>query len=448
MSCLCCLLTVTGCGSRADDAALADIAADRTPISTLLIGNNVWHYPGQPAWDTAAQAGLDVIRIGGFAYDDHMLPNDWLANWVDLIKGMGAEPMIQVSRHDGPEAAAEVVRNFKVETDNPVRYWNIGNEPSCGEGMNSVAAAESIAAYIKDIAPAMKAVDPSILIYAPDECDFVDITYGALFKGDDSAADISGKVPGQEYYYVDGISWHRYIGFPPEEIDIDGLTTAGAADFLARIQKTRALVDQANAARNRTGDAALQWGIGEFNGRDGRRVCTFENGQMFGLLYGYIMRYGGAYGATWSMLEHGGVCMGTDFSFMNSDFSPRATFYHMQMISRYFSGFYVDVTTNIDGIQAFGAVDPDQDRLALILLNIDTDDDYQCALHFDAVPEGAEGCHISMPVSLAKQHSITLDRESTLLLAFDPEGEIMETTTYSRAHWSEDQAPSTVTSSE
>ena len=76
------------------------------------------------------------------------------------------------------------------------------------------------------------------------------------------------------------------------------MTTAGANDFLIRIQRTKDLIDKANAAQRRVGVDALQWGIGEFNSSDGRMVCLFENGQMFAQVYGYIMKYGGTYGET------------------------------------------------------------------------------------------------------------------------------------------------------
>lgn len=86
-----------------------------------------------------------------------------------------------------------------------------------------------------------------------------------------------------------------------EKINLARLTTAGANDFLVRIQKTKDLIDNANAAQRRVGVDAVQWRIGEFNSSDGRIVCSFENGQMFAQVYGYIMKYRGMYGETWSL---------------------------------------------------------------------------------------------------------------------------------------------------
>ncbi len=318
-------------------------------ISPLLVGNNAWMYPDYRVWNIAAQAGLRIVRIGGIAFDKNMIPNNMLSDWVKQIKAMGAEAMIQVSRFDGPEAAAEVVRYFNIETGNTVRYWNIGNEPFCNHVTGE--SASQVAAYIKPIAAAMKAVDPTIQIFAPDECYFYDDYYASLLSGDDSPADISGMVPGQDYYYIDGISWHMYVGYPPENIPIEQLATAGAQAFLDRIQRTRQLVDRANAVRGRSGEDALQWGIGEFNSSDGPRVCSFENGQMFAQVYGYIMKYGGLYGATWSMFENGGRCYGSDYSFVDAKMQPRSTYIHMQMISQNFSGTYLDGSSNLEDIR-------------------------------------------------------------------------------------------------
>src|SRR5512140_2627729 len=137
-------------------------------ISPLLVGNNVWMYPDMRVWNIAGQAGLKIIRIGGIAYDQNMPPNTMLTEWVNNIKAMGAEPMIQVSRFNGPEVAAGVVKYFNLETKNRVKFWNIGNEPYCNKATSTTA--DEVAAYIKPIASAMKAADPTIQIFAPDEC--------------------------------------------------------------------------------------------------------------------------------------------------------------------------------------------------------------------------------------------------------------------------------------
>jgi hypothetical protein len=407
-------------------------------ISPLLVGNNVWFYPDERVWNVAGQAGLRIIRIGGNAFDDNMPPKTFLMDWVTHIQAMGAEPMIQVSRYLGPEAAAELVKYFNLETGKKVIFWNIGNEPKCNQ-ISETSAAE-VASYIKPIAAAMKAVDPSIKIFAPDECEFYDSYYEALFKGDNSTTDISGKVPGQSYYYVDGISWHRYIGYPPGNVNIEGLTTAGAEDFLTRIQKTRALVDQVNAAQGRVGAEALEWGIGEFNSNDGQKVCSFENGQMFAEVYGSIMKYGGAYGETWSMFENRGNCFGTDFSFVDGKMRPRSTYYHMQMISENLSGFYLDGSSTVESLRVFGAVDPLAGKISVMLLNIDTADSQTCTLRLNSSPIQADGCRVNLPAGLEVDLEQTIGSQTSMVLVFNLQGRLVKTTLYAKG----DEAPQTI----
>ena len=425
------LLGLSACDASPENAGATEIPAAAGPeISTLLVGNNVWLNPSDQVWDVTGQAQLGLVRIGGIRYDNEMPSTSQLTEWVDRIKSIGAEPMLQVSRHDGPAAAAALVQHFNVDSGNRVTYWNIGNEPHCGE--NTVAAAADVAAYIKEIAPAMKAVDPSIRIFAPDECDFLGTYYGALFSGNGDASDVSGRIPGADYFYVDGVSWHRYVGYPPANLQTRDLPTAGAQDFAVRIERTRELIDAANAARGRTGDDALQWGIGEFNSSEGGRVCSFENGQMFAQVYRYVMKYGGTYAATWSMFENGGRCEGTDYSFVNSDMTPRSSYYHLQMISRHFSGYYLDGTSNTEGIRAFGAFDPERGRIAVMLLNVDADQDHTCILRLNTRPATSDACQINIPAERDVEHELTLDRQSTFVTVFDLEGNPLSTERYAR----------------
>lgn len=405
--------------------------AEVTPtISPLLVGNNVWMYPDSRVWDISAKAGLKLVRIGGIAFDENPPSLTMLTGWINHIKALGAEPMLQVSRFKGPEAAASLVRYFNIEKKTPIKYWNIGNEPFC----NKVTAttATEVAAYIKPIATAMKAIDPGIQIFAPDECDFYETYYAALLSGDESPADISGKVPGQDYYYIDGISWHRYIGFPPEKIDIEHLASDGAHDFLVRIQKTRDLIDRANKTRGRSGANALQWGIGEFNSSEGQRVCSFENGQMFAILYGYIMKYGGTYGATWSMFENGGKCFGSDFGFVDGKMQPRSTFYHMQMVSENFSGTPLNATSNQAELRVFGAKDDAKGKITVMLLNIEATVSHTCILSLEERQKTANTCQINIPAGVAAENTLEVPPHTSIILVFDLQGHLLRSISYTK----------------
>jgi len=332
-------------------------------ISPNLVGTNVWYInPREQVWNLTKECGVKTIRIGGHAYDKKMPSNETLLDWVGKIQAMGAEPVIQVSKYQPAEVAVGLVRLFNVEKHegiSPVKYWNIGNEPwlQADRPEQSVMGA-LVEEYFKPIATAMKAVDSTIMIYGPNECDYMDY-YDDLFGGKN---DISGKVPGHTYYYCDGLTWHRYpqgSGDPAVE---------GANDFLDRIVKAKAKVDLINIQHKRTGKDALQWGIGEYNSKGGPEVHTWGNGQMFGAVLGWCMEYGAKYATSWSMFEHGGDRKGSDFSFIDgANMTPRASYRHMEFVAKYFTGEFVKGTASDSSFMVYGAHDGDQ--LSVMIIN-------------------------------------------------------------------------------
>lgn len=328
--------------------------ANSTQISPILVGNNVWFKnPTEQIWDLTAQSGVCSIRIGGHAYDVEMPSKAELLDWVKRIQAMGAEPIMQVSQYDSPTAAADLVKYFNVDlaSGKAIKYWNIGNEPWLQNGKPDLTTVGAmVEAYFKPRSEAMKSVDPTIKIYGPDECYYMDEAMNDLFGGKN---DISGKIPGKNYYYCDGITWHRY----PQDTNIN-LAYEGIEDFKKSIIKCKAKVDFVNAKHNRTGENTLGWGIGEYNAKGGPQVHTWENGQMFGGVLDLCMKYGAKFATTWSMFENDGNRKGTDFSSIDgANMTPRPTYRHMQMIAKNFKGIYADGTSSLSDIITFGSVD-------------------------------------------------------------------------------------------
>jgi len=385
-------------------------------ISNLLVGNNVWMNPSGAVWAVSGNAGLKIIRIGGNAYDGGGFPDfGTLDGWVANIKGMGATPMIQISKSASPAFAASVVNHYN-QNNNRVTYWNIGNETQCNN--NSEGAAAAVAGYVRPIASAMKAADPTIKIFVPDECDWQGVMYNSLLGGSN---DISGK-DANGHYYIDGVSFHRY----PQ--GISDYATAGANDIIARIIQAKTRVDYVNQLRGRTGADAIQWGIGEFNAASGAGVCSFGNGQMFAQVYGAIMKYGGIYGETWSMFESGGNCGGTDFSFVNADMSPRSSYWHMQMVSQNFSGSYLDGTKNLAGIRTYGSIDTAKGQISVMLVNVDAGG-HACTIRLNGDPVAGE-CQVNIPAGVAKSFAQSITGQTTMVLVFDLQGNLKKTIRY------------------
>lgn len=359
-------LLLTSCSSlpRSDVSQTVSLALlpTATAISPLLVGNNVWYDPGEAVWDLAQEAGVALYRIGGHAYDTKMPDPQKLLEWVLLAQERGAEVMLQASQYQTPAAAAELVRFFNREAhgNKPLRYWSIGNEPWLQGGRPPISqVAPQVEAYFKPIAAAMKAVDPTILIYGIDECEYFDEEYEALFGG---ANDITGMVPGQDYSYCDGLSFHRY---PQGSGDP---ATEGAADLESRIIKAAAKARQIDALRQKKGGGTFGWALTEYNSKGGYEVHTFSNGQMFAQILGLSMKYQAAFTNTWSMSEGGGQRGSTDFGFVDGvGDTPRASYWHMQLVARHFAGVYLEGISTSPLVVVYGA--KDAERLSVMVLN-------------------------------------------------------------------------------
>lgn len=412
------------------DGACAARPGSERLVSPQLVGNNAWYMPlSDEHWQLAGAAGLKIVRIGGIDFDNTVPSLAELEDWVGRIKSMGAEPMIQVSRSGSPAEAASLVRHFNVDTQNPVRFWNIGNEPELAAGSPALSGmAAVIAAYVRSHASAMREVDPTIRIFAPDLADFHEEVYAELLgSGPNGIAgmDASG------HYYIDGISWHRQVG--------GEVATAGAADLADRIERTRALLDRANVEHVRAGAAALSWGIGEFNANDGALVHTFANGQFFGQVLGHAMKHGATYACTWSIFESGGNRQASDLGFIDGVTGPRASYYHMQLVAEGFAGAsYARTESTCEGVRAFGATAPD--GAVVLLINVD-DARHDVGVALEEGP-AASGCWVTVAAGIAAEYTGSIEGKETQSLVFDGRGELRRRTTYNAGHF--DQQPPTV----
>ena len=421
--------------------ARAAAAQPERNISPTLIGTNLWYGDPAPAvWAYTEAARTRVIRIGGHAYDKTVPSDETLIAWVKKIRAHGAEPIIQVSQYQPPEKAAALVKLFNKRraAGAPIRVWNIGNEPWLQGGRGDFEpVAAKIAAYFKPIASAMKAVDSSIKIFGPDECGYFPKVYEPLFGGD---ADITGKVPGKNYSYCDGLSWHRY---PQTDVE-PGL--AEINDFRERMEQVRALVDRVNAQHKRRGSNAVEWSLGEFNAKGGKQVHTFGNGQMFGAVYGYSMLYGAAYSASWSMFESSGNRGKTDFGgFDGASFTPRASYWHQRMFAESFTGLTIAATSPRENILIFAAQDKKRSRVSVMLLNLTPSaTPLPFELRFDATVPSGDALVFNAPLGANRTYSGTLEGRSTQVLVF--EKTTLKTTRYTADDFAAVRPPATTSS--
>jgi hypothetical protein len=402
-------------------------------ISPMLVGTNVWYInPSEQVWNLTQECGVKTIRIGGHAYDKKMPSDETLIDWVKKIQAMGAEPVIQVSKYQPAEVAAGLVRLFNIDKHEgiaPVKFWNIGNEPwlQADRPAQSTMGA-MVEAYFKPIAAAMKAVDSTILIYGPNECDYMDY-YDDLFGGKN---DITGKVPWHTYYYCDGLTWHRYPqgnGDPAIE---------GANDFLERIVKAKTKVDQVNALHNRTGKNALQWGIGEYNSKGGPEVHTWGNGQMFGAVLGWCMEYEAKFATSWSMFEHGGSRTGTDFSFIDgANMTPRASYRHMEFVAKYFTGTFVKGISADSSFMVYGAQNGNQ--MSVMIMNRGFGDPKEYTLYLKKPESTGTGVNLILLGDRDEVHKDVIQPRATQVLVFN--GDSVTKINYTSDDFDNDRPP-------
>ena len=78
--------------------------------------------------------------------------------WINAIKGIGAEPVVKVYTKSSVDAA-NMVKHFNKDTNNYIKYWIVGNEPN----INGYSV-QSYSSYFNQDYDAMKAVDPTIKI--------------------------------------------------------------------------------------------------------------------------------------------------------------------------------------------------------------------------------------------------------------------------------------------
>ena len=409
--------------------------ASAQQISPELIATNLWYKDlKQQVWDMTQAGGVKMVRIGGAQYDKKMPSNEILAEWVLKIQAIGAQPIMQMPQYQTPEFAAALVRYFNVEKHEgikPIKYWNIGNEPWLqNKRPEQSKMGELVETYFKPLAAAMKSVDSTIKIYGPDECDFQDY-YNDLFGGKN---DITGLVPGKNYYYCDGLTWHRY---PQSSQDP---ATIGPKDFYTRSLKAKTKVDEVNAKHNRTGDMALQWGIGEYNAKGGPEVHTWGNGQMFGAVLGYAMQFGAKYAATWSMFEHGGDRKGSDYSLYDGkNMTPRASYQHMALVAKYFTGNFVNAICADSSVIAYGANDGDQ--MSVMIMNTGFGEPKKYNLYLNTPKKTKAGLSIVLPANRKEVYKDVIPKRSTQVIIF--KGKSITKVTYTSDDFDNERPPVT-----
>ena len=109
------------------------------------------------------------------------------------------------------------------------------------------------------------------------------------------------------------------------------------------------------------------------------------------------------------------------------------------------SGSYLDGTSNLsNSVQAYGAIDVAANKIAVMLLNIDTSGQHICTIRLNSIPIGAGECQINIPAGVGVDYSQTIGSQTSMVLIFNLQGQLVKTISYSSASNASDSAPVTV----
>lgn len=444
--------------------------AEGIPISPRFFGVNAWMPRrvgesmtyGQLAnkWTEVENSRPGSIRYGGIAVDEaepgwvegeeapvDLCPPDsresTMKQYVDIvndIRGAGAEPVLQVpvlANQRNEQQAADLVRCLNVTLEMGVKYWSIGNEPDLA--YSGFGAAE-IAEYIKRFSSAMKAVDPSIKIVAPETAWYNWNVIDPLTDGgthDITGTDASGR------YYVDVISFHAYP-YPGKDgsgnkIWPDRAGVIGKlASFDSNLNQLKTRVAQRNSARNRTGDNAITIAVTEANVNyenptndsiDGVGATSFLGGQFWAEMLGIAMEHGVDFFNFWSVIEGNNVAH--DKGYLCRDgVTVHPSYHHFKMMAEHFRGNALTPSDNQTNVKTFAAKDTDQ--VTVILINMDGTTDYTYSVSLNSTASSGS-LQVNVPANIsATQSTGTVSKQSTILLVFNSSGTLKKKIEYKR----------------
>ncbi len=404
-------------------------------ISPYLFGQNLWlsnGSEGRPGyiddlWPQVEQSGAKIIRIGGAGYDNNLPHIDTLTKWVKAIKDIGAEPLLQVSKFESAQKAADLVKYFNVDNDLKIRFWSIGNEPYHMDKFSI----DSIKSYIKSHASAMKLVDPGIKIFVADCASYYDEVYEALLfrEGDVAGRDEHGN------WYIDGINFHNY---PNADVygrsDVIFNSVSKIRGMILRMQED---LEMANKKHQRIGADKLTWALTEFNityrnpedlSIEGIAVPSFINGQFWAEIFFMGMEYEAFTITPWCIQESDRAQ--TYFGYIGAppDFTLHSTFHHMEILSKYMKGNYIKMQSSNPYLKAFAT--QSNDRVSIMLMNQDLEKELYFDLSNSNENESGNTVSFSSKSPMQADHKGSISPQTTTIFIFNTNGVLQEQVEY------------------
>jgi hypothetical protein len=433
---------LTGCRN-------AKVSTDNDIISPYLFGQNLWLTDGSEGrpgyidkflWPKIKESGIKIIRIGGNGYDGSMPGIETLTKWIREIKAIGAEPLLQVSRHEPAQKAADLVRYFNIDHDYKIKFWAISNEPY----LIAHVPIDTVSKYIKSYASAMKAVDPSIKIFVPDEAAYVKELYEALLLDDSKSVagrDINGN------WYIDGVTFHNYPN--GKNYNRSDVIFYSVSKMRGMIINLKEVIEKANKKYNRTGNDELLWGLTEFNitydnpddlSTSGIAVPSFINGQFFADVFGLAMEYGAFCVTPWCIQESDRPS--TYFGYIGAPpgFIPHSTFYHMKIMAENMNGAYLKINSGNPFVKIHGS--KSNNNTVILIMNQHQDKSFDFDLSNIYKESETDGkLRIISANQFQANYSGTIKPNSSLMLLFSNNGKLKKQILYDSEMAGKNEAP-------
>jgi hypothetical protein len=412
--------------------------------------------PDDPIWDTITASNVGIMRYGGRGVDHHANPQyqetlDQYVNMAVAMENNGIEPVLQVPVFGlySASQAADIVRYVNFDSNGnrlarAVTYWVIGNEPnlccnsSFGYGGDGSTVGE-VATNIKNFASAMKAVDPNIKTIGPEVAWYDTNILNGLTTCPGTNDVFGGDANGT---YLDIISFHTYPFDGGEAANdpnirqtiIDELMSSGG--FNADLTDLNNRVNACNSYHNRTSNpvkiAVTEANINYEGNYDaaadniyGYWAKSFLGGQFWAEMMAIAQKQGVDFMTFWSVVE------GSGLSYLASDgVTKRPTYYHFQMMAKYFLGAPANTTDTQANVKAFAAKDTNQ--IAVLIMNQNqgsTSMDYTVRLDTGTV-SGTRPLKVSVDAGVAVEYTNTIAPESTVVLVFNSSGTLTKRVEY------------------
>lgn len=389
-------------------------------------------------WGKIAESGAGSIRYGGIQVDRNMPTHYQYIKVIDSIRAKGMEPIIEVPYHNGrysASQAAALVQYINVTKGRNIKYWIIGNEPDLEY---SFTTASQVAAYIRPFASAMKAVDPGIKIVGPETSWYnTNIINGLTTPGgpdDITGTDANGR------YYVDILSFHTY-GYNGTQTRADMITKLTASNgYQDHLVALNTRLVNCNSYHGRSGTNSLRSAVTEANvnyqnstsdNLNGTGVQSFIGGQFVAEMYGLGLKNNLAFINMWSVVEGNNTAL--NIGYIDSQTGQKKpAYYHFQMMAQNFAGNYISSTSNQTNVKVFSC--QNNGTTTVMMMNEDLTNNFSYTIRLNnATVSGTAPLKISVNGNIAQEYSDVLTNQSTILLFFNQQGQLIKRISYGLA---------------